>query len=160
MSISLLSFELTDTHRDWLIDRPLTILSYIVVAVLLRYVLHKVIDRMTKPRPTVDEDTSTKRSILRPLQERAARNGVGIGDPAVRERRIQRAQTIGSVFKSGVSIVVLAWVVLQTLATLGSTSHRSSRRPASRVSRSVSARRTSSGISSPACSCCSRTNTA
>ncbi|TCN54900.1 small conductance mechanosensitive channel [Rhodococcus sp. SMB37] len=119
MSISLLSFELTDTHRDWLIDRPLTILSYIVVAVLLRYVLHKVIDRMTKPRPTVDEDTSTKRSILRPLQERAARNGVGIGDPAVRERRIQRAQTIGSVFKSGVSIVVLAWVVLQTLATLG-----------------------------------------
>lgn len=117
MSISFLSFELTDTHRDWFIDRPLSIVSYIVVAVLLRYVLHKVIDRMTKPRPSIDEADSTKRSILRPLQERAARNGVG--DPAARERRTQRAQTIGSVFKSGVSIVVLAWVVLQTLATLG-----------------------------------------
>ncbi|MCK0089742.1 mechanosensitive ion channel [Rhodococcus sp. HNM0563] len=113
MSISLLAFELTDTNREWLIHKPLAIVSYIVVAVVLRYVLHKLIDRMTLPR---DPARPPKRSILRPLQDRA---GKPLGDPAARERRAQRAQTIGSVFKSGVSIIVLGWVVLQTLDRLG-----------------------------------------
>jgi len=113
MSIPLLAFELTDTNRDWLIHRPLAIVSYIVVAVVLRYVLHRLIDRMTKPRV---KSTKPRRSLLAPLQERAGRT---MGDPHTRERRAQRAQTIGSVFKSGVSIIVLVWVVLQTLDTLG-----------------------------------------
>ncbi|HET8994556.1 MULTISPECIES: mechanosensitive ion channel domain-containing protein [unclassified Rhodococcus (in: high G+C Gram-positive bacteria)] len=113
MSISLLAFELTETNREWLIHKPLAIVSYLVVAVVLRYVLHKLIDRMTLPR---DPDRPPKRSILRPLQ---GRTGKTLGDPAARERRAQRAQTIGSVFKSGVSIIVLAWVVLQTLDKLG-----------------------------------------
>lgn len=113
MSIPLLAFELTETNRDWLIHRPLAIVSYIVVAIVLRFVLHRLIDRMTKPR---EKSGKPPRSFLAPLQERAER---AIGDPYARERRIQRAQTIGSVFKSGVSVVVLVWVVLQTLDTLG-----------------------------------------
>jgi small conductance mechanosensitive channel len=113
MSISLLAFELTETNREWLIHKPLSIVSYIVVAVVLRYVLHKLIDRMTLPR---DPGRPPKRSMLRPLQDRTNK---ALGDPAARERRAQRTQTIGSVFKSGVSIIVLAWVVLQTLDTLG-----------------------------------------
>ncbi|MEE2034680.1 mechanosensitive ion channel family protein [Rhodococcus chondri] len=113
MSISQLAFELTDTNREWLIERPLAIAGYIGVAIALRFVLHRLIDRMTKPRPP---GVKASPSILRPLQERAVKS---LGDPAVRERRVQRTQTIGSVFKSGVSILVLVWVVLQTLATLG-----------------------------------------
>ena len=113
MSISLLAFELTETNREWLIHKPLSIVSYIVVAVVLRYVLHKLIDRLGG-RP--GSRGSVMRSMLRPLQDRTNK---ALGDPAARERRAQRTQTIGSVFKSGVSIIVLAWVVLQTLDTLG-----------------------------------------
>ncbi|NLV78829.1 MAG: mechanosensitive ion channel [Rhodococcus sp.] len=107
------AFELTDTNREWLIHKPIAIVSYVVVAVVLRYLLHRLIDRMTLPR---DPEKRSSRSLLRPLQERASKN---LGDPAARERRAQRARTIGSVFKSGVSIVVLIWVVLQTLDELG-----------------------------------------
>lgn len=113
MSLSLLAFELTETNREWLIHKPLAIVGYIAVAIVLRYALHKLIDRATLPRGPGRAPT---RSVLRPLQDRAAKVN---GDPATRERRAQRARTIGSVFKSGVSIVVLAWVVLQTLDQLG-----------------------------------------
>lgn len=113
MSISLLAFELTETNREWLIHKPLAIASYVAVAIVLRFALHKLIDRATLPR---DPDRPPRRSILRPLQDRAGRIN---GDPAARERRAQRARTIGSVLKSGVSIVVLIWVVLQTLDKLG-----------------------------------------
>ncbi|MFI6399500.1 mechanosensitive ion channel family protein [Rhodococcus coprophilus] len=108
-----LAFELTETNREWLIERPLAIAGYILAAIVLRFVLHRLIDRMTKPR---DPSKGPRRSILKPLQQRA---GKPPGDPTARERRAQRAQTIGSVFKSGVSIIVLVWAVLQTLDSLG-----------------------------------------
>lgn len=110
MSAELFAFELTETNRDWLIHKPIEIAVYIVIAIVLRFALHKVIDRMTK-RPE-----EGGRALLRPLQERAGRVP---RDSLLTERRSQRAKTIGSVLKSAVSIIVLVWCILQVLGILG-----------------------------------------
>jgi small-conductance mechanosensitive channel len=111
MFSSLLAFELTETNRDWLIRRPAEIAIYVVLALALRFTLHRLIDRMTRQRTATD-----KPAMLRPLRERAPR---GIKEAMANERRAQRATTIGSVLKSAVSIVVLIWGVLQILGILG-----------------------------------------
>ncbi|MGW3483970.1 mechanosensitive ion channel family protein [Rhodococcus indonesiensis] len=111
MTVQRLAFELTDTNREWLVERPLAIAGYVLVALILRFVLHRFIDRMTKPR-----HQSSKPGLLRPFQERAPKGLPGV---LVNERRTQRAETIGSVLKSGVSVVLLVWCVLQILGTLG-----------------------------------------
>ncbi|NLU82451.1 mechanosensitive ion channel family protein [Rhodococcus sp. HNM0569] len=111
MTSELIAFELTDTWRDWLVQRPIQIAIYVALAVVLRFALHKLIDRATRPR-----DPSQKPTMLRPLTERMPR---GAKDAAMSERRAQRARTIGSVLKSTVSIVILVWVVLQILSVLG-----------------------------------------
>lgn len=87
------AWELTDTNRDWLIHRPVEIAIYVALAVVLRFALHRGIDRMSKPRKSPNA--------------------------RVNERRSQRARTIGSVLKSTVSIVILVWCVLQILGILG-----------------------------------------
>ncbi|MGC0366108.1 small-conductance mechanosensitive channel [Rhodococcus sp. 27YEA15] len=87
------AWELTETNRDWLIHRPIEIAVYTVLAVVLRFVLHRMIDRMSNRRRSTDT--------------------------AVNERRSQRTRTIGSVLKSTVSIAVLTWCVLQILGILG-----------------------------------------
>ncbi|MCQ4118004.1 mechanosensitive ion channel family protein [Rhodococcus tibetensis] len=111
MLSSLQAFELTETNRDWLIHRPAEIAIYVVLALILRFALHRLIERMTRRRTPTD-----KPAMLRPLRERAPR---GIKEAMVNERRAQRATTIGSVLKSAVSIVVLIWGVLQILGILG-----------------------------------------
>lgn len=127
------AWELTDTNRDWLIHRPVEIAIYVALAVVLRFALHRGIDRMSKPRKSPNAK--------------------------VNERRSQRARTIGSVLKSTVSIVILVWCVLQILGILGSTSRRSSHPPASSALPSVSVHKTWCVTSSPASSCCSRIST-
>lgn len=152
--MSDLAFQLTDTSREWLIDKPVHIAIYIVLALVVRYLLHRLIDRATKPRSgnksswwarrhrtnvddngteslTVDVDGAPAtfeggpKRVPAPLrlgrkartaqQEREAR----LREESIRERRIQRAGTIGSVLKSAVSFIVLIWVLLQSLAIVG-----------------------------------------
>lgn len=105
-----IAFDWTETNREWLIENPVRIVAYIVAALVLRYLAHRVIDRATR-RPA----GGRKPALVRHLRERSgvARN------PAVAERRAQRAKTIGSVLKSTVSIVLLVWVVLSVLSVLG-----------------------------------------
>ena len=109
MPPELLAFELTDTSRDWLIRRPIEIAIYIGLALVLRYVAHRAIDRMTKPRPNGP-------SLVKPLRERTP---LQVKGALLNERRVQRAETIGSVLKSTVSVAVLTWCVLQILSTFG-----------------------------------------
>ena len=47
--MSALAFELTETSREWLIHRPIEIAIYIALALVVRFALHKAIDRMTDP---------------------------------------------------------------------------------------------------------------
>lgn len=107
-----IALSLSETGREWLIERPLQIVGYAVLAVVLRVVLHRVTDRFT----SVPRDPSAKPPLLRPLRERAPR---GLQTPVLNERRAQRARTIGSVMKSAISVAILVWFVLSALAIVG-----------------------------------------
>jgi small-conductance mechanosensitive channel len=119
MDVYNLAFEWTDTNRHWLIEVPIRIVAYVVVALFVRFLLQRMIDRATTGKaPKVrsgDMAVETKRPVLlRYLRDRTSAAG---GKAA--ERRQQRAQTIGSVLKSTVSILLLIWVVLAVLSVLG-----------------------------------------
>jgi small-conductance mechanosensitive channel len=97
---------------DWLVAKPVKILLILAVAVLIRLVLQKVINRVTEiPR------TNGRRlpALPRPLRERAP----DLLGPMVIERRRQRAKTIGSVLKSLTSFIVFGLAFIQVLGELG-----------------------------------------
>ena len=104
------AFELTETGRDWLVDRPLQILGYLVLAIVLRLVLHRMITRFTR------NEVGRSPMLLRPLRDRSSSTVQGA---ILNERRKQRANTIGSVLKSAVSVLILTWFVLSVLDVLG-----------------------------------------
>jgi small conductance mechanosensitive channel len=110
-------YELTD--NQWLanssyviIVKPLRILGIILVAMLIRWLLHRAIRRLT---------TSTSRAsmpaLLKPLKERAAPTAEE--GQFIPERRRQRAEAIGSVLRSFVTAVVFTMAVLLVLGELG-----------------------------------------
>jgi len=108
------------THNEWLaasagwlVAKPLKILLIIIVAFLARWIVRKLIDRVTTmPRNNGDRKLP---ALLRPLRERAP----GLLGPTLTERRAQRAKTIGSVLKSLTSFVVFGLAAIQVLGELG-----------------------------------------
>jgi moderate conductance mechanosensitive channel len=94
---------------DWLIAKPLNIVVVLIVGALIRLVLHRMIDRLTKER-----DGGKLPAILRPLRERAPQSLVPVS-----ARRAQRARTIGSVLKSIVSFLVWGIAFVMILGDLG-----------------------------------------
>ncbi|GAA1700479.1 mechanosensitive ion channel family protein [Fodinicola feengrottensis] len=97
---------------EYLVATPLKILLVIVLAVVVRWVTHRLIKRLV--RTTTEGKLPV---VLRPLSEHAplARAAAGL----VPERRHQRAKTIGSVLRSVTSIVIGAVAVLTILGQLG-----------------------------------------
>ncbi|WP_422773580.1 mechanosensitive ion channel family protein [Plantactinospora sp. WMMC1484] len=93
--------------------KPATILLILLLAVLLRYLLHRTINRLVR-------STSESRipTVLRPLRERIPSAGPDT-QAVVPERRRQRAEAIGSVLRSMTTLVVFAIAVLQILSELG-----------------------------------------
>jgi len=94
----------------WLIAKPLKILLIVVVALVLRFLAHRAINRLVR---STAEGVPT---LLRPLRDRAAAH---IEGGLVSERRQQRAQTIGSVLRSTASAVVLVVAFMLVLGELG-----------------------------------------
>jgi small-conductance mechanosensitive channel len=94
---------------DWLVARPLKILMILAIALLVRFLARRLIDRLTRGN---DDKAPT---LLRPLKERAPQ---ALGS-LISERRAQRAKTIGSVLKSIISFVVYGLAFLQILGELG-----------------------------------------
>lgn len=122
MDVSFLAFEWTDTSRHWLIEVPIRIVVYIAVALVIRYLVHRMIDRATTGRTgrnrRGNEDGRPQRTppLVRRLRDRVPSSTTS---DQIIARRQQRAQTIGSVLKSTVSIVLLVWVVLAVLNVVG-----------------------------------------
>ena len=106
------AFEWTETNREWLIENPIRIVGYVIVALVARFVCSRLIDRVTRRRP----GEGSMPLLLRHLRDRAPS---GASRAVINQRRSQRARTIGSVLKSVVSIVLLTWVVLAILSVLG-----------------------------------------
>ncbi|MFL6125529.1 mechanosensitive ion channel family protein [Actinophytocola sp.] len=95
---------------DWLVAKPLTILFILFVAIVIRALARRLIDRLTR-----SNGDSKVPALLRPLRERAPQ---ALGT-LLSERRAQRAKTIGSVFKSITSVLVFGTAFMMILAELG-----------------------------------------
>ncbi len=97
---------------EWLIAKPLLILLIVASAVVLRFLVHRAINRLVDS--TSDDRVPT---VLRPLRDRASEH-LEIGS-MLSERRRQRAQTIGSVLRSTASAVIMTLAFLMVLGELG-----------------------------------------
>lgn len=117
MDVYALAFEWTETNRHWLIEVPVRIAIYLAVALVVRFLLHRMIDRATgRRRKKRDDQPQAKPALLRHLRDRVPKVATS---QQIAERRQQRAKTIGSVLKSIVSIVLLTWVILAILSVVG-----------------------------------------
>jgi moderate conductance mechanosensitive channel len=97
-----------------LIEVPIRIVAIIVVALIIRAIVHRMINRAVRPLRTGDMPR-----ILRPFKERVGTSALLESTGLLSERRSQRAATIGSVLKSGVSFTILVIVFLLVLSELG-----------------------------------------
>ncbi|MGH3757338.1 mechanosensitive ion channel family protein [Actinophytocola sp.] len=93
----------------WLIAKPTAILLIVLGALVVRSLARRLIDRLTRA------SGGRVPTLLRPLRERAPQ---ALGT-LLSERRAQRAQTIGSVFKSIVSFIVFGLAFMMILGELG-----------------------------------------
>jgi small conductance mechanosensitive channel len=96
-------------YSDDLIGKPLVILVIVVVALVTRYFLHRMIDRLTRGNGKPPKI----------LQTWKARHGGSAAAATVTERHLQRARTIGSVLKSTASFVILLLATIYALQQLG-----------------------------------------
>jgi small conductance mechanosensitive channel len=98
----------------WVIVKPLRILAVILAAILIRWLLHRAIKRLT---------TSTTRAsmpaLLKPLKEKRAAAPTAEEGQFIPERRRQRAEAIGSVLRSFVTAVVFTMAALLVFGELG-----------------------------------------
>jgi moderate conductance mechanosensitive channel len=99
----------------WAITKPLSVVVLILMAVVLRWILHRLIDRLVKraaeglPTPVLKRRSSKEQSEA-PSQVPPA---VAAG------RRVQRAESMGSLLKSVSSIVIVTIFGITIIAQLG-----------------------------------------
>jgi small conductance mechanosensitive channel len=98
---------------DVILVKPLRILMIILIAMIVRYLLHRTINRLI--RSTADGSIPT---VLRPLKERMP-TALQAATTIFGERRRQRAAAIGSVLRSFVTVVVYSTAALMILGELG-----------------------------------------
>ncbi|WP_037319479.1 mechanosensitive ion channel family protein [Amycolatopsis orientalis] len=103
--------EWLSASAGWLVTKPIKILMIVAVAFLLRYLVRRVINRVTR----MPGGSSKLPSLLRPLRERAPE----VLGSAVMERRRQRAATIGSVLKSMATFLIYGLAFILVLGELG-----------------------------------------
>ena len=100
-------------HSKWIIEIPIRIIVIIIVGLLLRAILHRLINRIIRPVHVGEVPR-----ILRPFKERAENSTLLESTGLLSERRTQRAATIGSVLKSAVSFTLLVICALLILSEL------------------------------------------
>ncbi len=100
-------------NREAIIVRPIRILVIILLALAVRWLLFRAINRLV--RSTAERDVPV---VLRPLKER-----LGTTTPEnaglVSERRRQRAETVGSLLRSVTSLVVGVLALMLVLGEVG-----------------------------------------
>ncbi len=101
-------------ESEWfelLIDRPAKIVLTIALAFVVRWLVHRVIDRAVKP--------SSLGKVPGALAASRAVNALTDSPAATAERRETRAKTVGSLLKSVASITIFAIAVTMMLEILG-----------------------------------------
>ncbi|WP_326959243.1 mechanosensitive ion channel family protein [Amycolatopsis sp. NBC_01286] len=96
---------------NWLLTKPLKILFILLIAFVVRLLIKRMINRVTR----LPRSGGKLPALLRPLRERAPE----VLGSAVIERRRQRAQTIGSVLKSTSTFLIYGLAFILVLGELG-----------------------------------------
>jgi small conductance mechanosensitive channel len=99
-------------HSRALIETPIRIVAIIVVALIIRSILRRMIDRAVRP-----VSGGTPR-LLRPFRERLENSTFLESSGLLSERRTQRAATLGSVLKSATSALIFVIAFLLVLSEL------------------------------------------
>ncbi len=99
---------------EWVIGKPLAILSLILIGMLARWLLHKVIDRLTNRAAESAMPSALTRGKLGRRGEKALVTG-----SQSNARRTQRTKAMGSLLKSVVTGVIVTMVTMMVIAELG-----------------------------------------
>ncbi len=107
-----LAGDAPNSVADWLVGTPLMIAGIVIVAVVVRWLVHRLIARvvtsMVSHRPRRPPSES-------PRAARVLRQAAGLDG----QRRAQRAQTTGSVLRSVSTMVIFAIAALTIMAEIG-----------------------------------------
>ena len=117
-----LTYEVTGSETaaqtaTWLVGRPTAVLGVVLVALLARWVLHRLIDRVARRAESGVLPGASRRP--RPLQTFAAPSAASMDNPAVAHRRAQRAATMASLLKSVVTGTIAAVASIMALSEVG-----------------------------------------
>ncbi len=119
-SDALCTWFLKETGSQWfasssyvLVIKPIRIIGIILVALLIRWLAHRAIRRLTSTTSKVGVP-----GLLKPLRERLPTADVD-SSAVMPERRRQRAEAIGSVLRSFVTAVIYTTAALFILKELG-----------------------------------------
>ena len=96
---------------DWFVATPGAIVLIVVVGLVLRWFANRAIDRLV--------DRTSRGAVPGMLAETRVGSRLQELTPAANARRGQRAQTMGSLLKSVVTMVILAIVIITVLARFG-----------------------------------------
>jgi len=96
---------------NWLIAKPFSILLLIAIAIVVRWILHRLITKLTRRAATGSMPSVIARGkVPQMFMEQNA---------AALERRQQRAETMGGLLKSIVTVIVFSIVGFMVIAQLG-----------------------------------------
>jgi small conductance mechanosensitive channel len=114
------TFEATDNQRlanvaDVVIGRPLTIVGLLLMLVVVRWLLHRLVDRLVaRAEDGVLPDRMSRFGMRgKAAQQASAR------DLATQTRRVQRAKTMGDLLKSVITGLLIAVIGTMILSELG-----------------------------------------
>ena len=96
---------------DWLIAKPAAIALIVIVALVVRWLVYKLIGRLVR-RAAIGVVPVIGQGTLSEPDDEAARLTARVAD----QRRRQRAETLGTVLRSVTSVTILAVVVVMGLA--------------------------------------------
>ena len=100
---------------DWVVGKPAALIGLVLIGLIVRWLLHRVIDRIVRQAASGMLPDRISRAVA------GGKVGAALSlneDPGY-TRRVQRAQTIGSLLKSIVSGVVFTVVALMFISELG-----------------------------------------
>jgi small conductance mechanosensitive channel len=100
---------------DWVVGKPLALVGLIIIGLMVRWLLHRIIDRIVQRAEVGVLPNRLSRAIS------GGRMGAALNlreDPGY-TRRVQRAATMGSLLKSIVSGLVFTVIALMFISELG-----------------------------------------
>ncbi|WP_299924933.1 mechanosensitive ion channel family protein [uncultured Nocardioides sp.] len=103
------------TAVDWVVGKPSALLGLILIGLIVRWVLHRLIDRVVKKA----EHGMLPNRVSRAISGGRMGTALNLREDPGYTRRVQRAATMGSLLKSIVTGVVLVVVTLMFISELG-----------------------------------------